>query len=136
MPQTFVIDQAASFTGIAFLSSAPRLEFGSDKQDRTRDGLGKWQIECVAGFRDQFGNASHEVIKVNVAAANDPGAQMSPYTPVQLVNFVVGVVPPEMRKDGRGQDVVRGGTVWYRADEIRPTQQAPAGRPKASATEG
>lgn len=130
MPQTFVIDQAATFDGIAFLGCTPRLEFQSEKQDRTRDGLGKWQVECVAAFKDQFGNASHEIIKVNIAAASDPGAGLGAYTPVQLVGFVVGVVPPEVRKDNRGQDKLVGGTVWYRADALQPVQ---ASAPRRSA---
>ncbi|WP_181725771.1 hypothetical protein, partial [Nocardia gipuzkoensis] len=87
---------------------------------RTPDGRLKWDVQLVAGFRDQFGSSQHEVIKVNVASNTDPGAGLNPYTPVQLINFVVGVVPPEVRKDNRGQEKLVGGTVWYRADEIRP----------------
>ncbi|MBF6358469.1 hypothetical protein IU449_28640 [Nocardia higoensis] len=123
MPQTFVIDQAATFTAVAFLSSAPRMVFGKDgEQDRTVDGLPKWEVQCVAGFRDMRGNASHEVIKVNVAAHTDPGADLASFTPVQLVGFIVGVVPPEVRKDERtGRERLSGGTVWYRADSIRST---------------
>lgn len=135
MPQIFFIDQAATFSGVAFLQSAPRLAFGSDQQDRTRDGLGKWEVQLVAGFRDQFGNPSHEVIKVNVAAGSDPGAGMTQYTPVQLVNFVVGVVPPEVRKDNNGRDKVVGGTTWYRADEIRPLSQPSSGGRRQASTE-
>lgn len=122
MPQTFVIDQAATFTGVAFLASSPRMVFGKDNEhDRTVDGLFKWEVQCVAGFRDQRGNASHEVIKVNIASHTDPGEGIAAYTPVQLTNFVVGVVPPEMKSDGNGGQKIRGGSVWYRADAIRST---------------
>ncbi len=133
MPQTFVIDQAATFTGVAYLSSAPRLIFGKDEQDRTADGLPKWEVQCVAGFRDMRGAASHEVIKVNVACPVDPGSDLAPYTPVQLVNFLVGVVPADVRRDERtGREKVTGGTVWYRADSIRSTATpANVGRTKA-----
>ncbi|WP_181725761.1 hypothetical protein, partial [Nocardia gipuzkoensis] len=75
MPQTFVIDQAASFTGVAYLEAKPKTVFGKpDEQDRTPDGRLKWDVQLVAGFRDQFGSSQHEVIKVNVASNTDPGA--------------------------------------------------------------
>jgi hypothetical protein len=134
MPQTFVIDQAATFAGVAFLQSAPRMVFGSrTEQDRTADGLGKWEIQCVAGFRDSFGGSSHEVIKVNVAASRDPGEGLNPYTPVHLIGFTVGVIPAEMGTDRNGAQKVKGGTTWYRADEVRPTSQP--GRGKSAAAE-
>lgn len=131
MPQTFVIDQAATFAGVAFLQAEPRLAFGTQDQDRTADGTPKWDVQLVAGFRDTFGRSQHEVIKVGVAAHKNPGEGLGPYTPVQLVNFVVGVVPPEVRKDARGQERLTGGTTWYRADEIRPIS-ATGGRRQAS----
>lgn len=127
MPQTFVIDQAATFAGVAFLECSPKTVFGRpDEQDRTPDGRLKWDVQLVAGFRDQFGASQHEVIKVNMASNTNPGDGLNPYTPVQLVNFVVGVVPPEVRKDSRGQEKLVGGTVWYRADELRPISQPAA----------
>jgi hypothetical protein len=133
MPQTFVIDQAASFTGVAFLKATPKTVFGKpDEHDRTPDGRLKWDVQLVAGFRDQFGGDQHEVIKVNVASNTDPGQGLGQYTPVQLVNFVVGVVPPEVRKDSRGQEKLVGGTVWYRADEIRSTATSSGSRAKTS----
>lgn len=136
MPQTFVIDQAATFTGVAFLQSSPRMVFGSrTEQDRTADGLGKWEIQCVAGFRDQFGTGSHEVIKVNVASMRDPGEALTPYSPVHLINFTVGVIPPEMGTDRNGASKVKGGTTWYRADEVRPTSQPGNARGKNAAAE-
>ncbi|MEU4843285.1 hypothetical protein [Nocardia testacea] len=132
MPQTFVIDQAATFAGVAFLESKPKTVFGRpDEQDRTPDGRLKWDVQLVAGFSDQFGGSQHEVIKVNMASNTDPGQGLDPYTRVQLVNFVVGVVPPEVRKDSRGQEKLTGGTVWYRADELRPITSA---APKTRAT--
>lgn len=134
MPQTFVVDQAATFTSVAFLEANPRLQFGSDRQDTLADGTPKWDVQLIAGFRDQFGKTAHEVIRVGVAAGRNPGDGLSPYTPVQLVNFVVGVMPAEIRKDARGQEKVSGGTTWYRADEIRPI--AATGGRKTAATEG
>lgn len=134
MPQMFYVDQAATFTGVAFLQSAPKMAFGTREQDKTTDGLGKWEVQCVAGFRDQFGNPSHEVIKINVASHTDPGQGLNPYTPVQLVNFIVGVVPPEIRKNAQGQEKLVGGSTWYRADSIQSTAQ-PSGRQRPAAGE-
>lgn len=132
MPQTFVIDQAATFSGVAFLQSSPKLGFRSDQQDTLADGRRKWEVQLVAGFRDNFGNSTHEVIKVNVAAHTDPGEGLNPYTPVQLINFVVGVVPAEMASDGNGGSKVKGGSTWYRADEIRSTAVLSNARQKST----
>ena len=136
MPQTFVIDQAATFAGVAFLETVPRLAFGTQDQDRTSEGVPKWDVSLVASFRDAFGRSQHEVIRVGVASPQAPGEGLAPYTPVQLVNFVVGVVPPEIRKDSRtGQDKVSGGSTWYRADAIQPLQQTGGRRQQAAPTE-
>ncbi|WP_207921586.1 hypothetical protein, partial [Micromonospora sp. KC721] len=41
MPQTFIVDQAATFQAVAFLGAEPRIEFGTrDKQETTKDGPG------------------------------------------------------------------------------------------------
>jgi hypothetical protein len=133
MPQIFRIDQAATFSAIAFLEATPKRIFGSSEQDRTADGLPKWDVQLIAGFRDQFGNNAHEVIKVGVASGRNPGEGLAPYTPVALVGFVVGVVPAEIRKNNRGEDRVTGGTTWYRADEVRPIS-APTGQRQAAPT--
>ena len=39
MPATFVVDQAATFSAVVLLSCEPKLAFGSDQQDKTRDGV-------------------------------------------------------------------------------------------------
>jgi hypothetical protein len=45
MPQTFIVDQAATFQAVAFLSAAPKIEYGTrDKQEMTKDGLPKWEV--------------------------------------------------------------------------------------------
>ena len=133
MPQTFVIDQAATFTGVGFLQSSPKMAFQSDQQDALPDGRLKWEVQVVAGFRDNFGNSTHEIIKVNVASATNPGDGLAQYTPVHLINFVVGVIPAEMGTDRNGGQKIKGGSVWYRADEIRSTA-VPSGSRKTNAT--
>ncbi|WP_207921592.1 hypothetical protein, partial [Micromonospora sp. KC721] len=38
MPQTFIVDQAATFQAVAFLGAEPRIEFGTrDKQETTKE---------------------------------------------------------------------------------------------------
>lgn len=136
MPQIFAIDQAATFSGVAFLQATAKTVFGQpDTKDTTQDGRIKWEVQLVAGFKDQFGNPSHEVIKVNVASHTDPGEGLAPYTPVQLVNFVVGVIPPEMGQDRNGGAKIKGGSTWFRADEIRPISAPSGGRRNATPAE-
>jgi hypothetical protein len=127
MPQTFVVDQAATFQAVAFLSAEPKIAFGTrDKQETSADGTPKWTVELVAGFR-QFGKVTSEVIKVSVTSHKNPGEGLGMYTPVNLVNFMVGVNPPEERTNDKGVKRIVGGTAWYRCDEIRPAMQpAPA----------
>lgn len=127
MPQTFIVDQAATFVALAFLSAEPRIEFGTkDKQEMTKDGLPKWDVQVVAGFRDNFGKVSNEVIKVSYAHQKSPAESIGMYQPVQLVNFTVGVMERTARDD---RSKVIGHTIWYRCDEIRPTSTpAPSGK--------
>jgi hypothetical protein len=125
MPQTFVVDQAATFAAVAYLQSGPRLQFGTQMQDSTSDGIPKWDVELVASFRDNFGKLSSEVIKIGVASPKDPGEGMGMYTPVQLVNFVVGVMDKTIKDRNTGETKVVGAQVWYRADALRPTAATP-----------
>ncbi|MEU4541705.1 hypothetical protein AB0G15_43450 [Streptosporangium sp. NPDC023825] len=134
MPQTFIVDQAATFSGLAFLESKPKLKFGSrDVQDTTSDGTPKWEVQLIGGFRDQFGQNAHEVIRVNIASHRDPGEGLGQYTPVHMIRFVVGVTPAEKRVDGQGREKITGGTVWYRADGI---QSAMPGNTRQAKAEG
>lgn len=133
MPQTFVVDQAASFDGIAFLKSTPKTVYGQpDVKDTTQDGRIKWEIRLICAFKDQFGGDQHEIIKVNIASHTDPGDGLAQYTPVQLVNFVVGVVPPKMGTDRDGGQKISGGSTWFRADAIQSATAPSNGRTKAA----
>jgi hypothetical protein len=127
MPQTFIVDQAATFQAVAFLGAEPRIEFGTrDKQEQTRDGLPRWDVQVVAGFRDNFGKVQNEVIKVGYAGPKNPAESIGMYQPVQLVNFTVGVMEKTAKED---KSKVIGFNVWYRCDEIRPTAPpAPSGK--------
>jgi hypothetical protein len=115
MPAQFVVDQAATFNAVVLLSCEPKLAFRSDTQDRSKDGTSKWEAQVVCGFRDSFGRTSNEVLKVGLASAGHPADGVPPFSPVQLVNFVVGV----MEKRSKDGDIT-GVQTWYRCDELRP----------------
>jgi hypothetical protein len=116
----FRIDQAATFAGVAYLSSEPKLKFGSDTdQECLRDGTPKWTVQVIAGFRDSFGKTSNEVLKIGVASYKDPGEGLAVYTPVHLIGFEVGCME-KTKKDQNGQERVIGTQIWFRAGEVRP----------------
>ena len=137
MIQNYVIDQAATFEWLMFLSSGPKTAFGDNyRQETTKDGLPKWQLQFAACFR-QFGRSTNEIVTVGIAAERDPGEDLAPATPVQLVGFEIGVMD---KKNREGQAI--GAQVWYRAQEVRPlsatgtntrgTKQAPQSEAAAS----
>jgi hypothetical protein len=125
----FKIDQAATFQGVAFLSCDPKTAFGQrDRQEQTKDGTPKWEAQVVAMTRDQFGKPATEVLRVGIASHKDPGAGLNPYTPVQLVNFEIGVMEKTKKNPETGEEKVIGVQVWYRAEAIRSNAAAPAGK--------
>jgi hypothetical protein len=127
--QTFVIDQAATFQALAFLSIEPRMEFGSaERQETDREGTPKWDVQLVGAFRGPGGKLSNEVIKVGMTSVKRPGEGLSMYQPVHLVNFVVGITPAKERTGRDGERRVTGGTAWYRCDDIRPASVAPTAK--------
>jgi hypothetical protein len=125
MPQTFVVDQAATFSHVVLLSCDPKLAFQSTDQEKTKDGTPKWELQLVAGFK-AFDRAANEVIKVGIASERNPADTIPQFTPVQLVGFIVGV----MEKRARDGDIT-GVQTWYRADAIRPISATPNGRSKS-----
>ncbi|MQA14712.1 MAG: hypothetical protein GEV09_11215 [Pseudonocardiaceae bacterium] len=114
MIQNFKIDQAATFASVRLLSVEAKAVFGdNDRQETTKDGVPKWEAQLVAGFR-QFGKTQNEIIKASMAAEHDPGEGIAPATPVELIDFEIGVM--EKQRDGQ----VVGVQVWYRCQGIRP----------------
>jgi hypothetical protein len=134
MPAIFFVNQTQSFRGVMFLSSTAKTVFGDNqKQDTTSDGIPKWEVQVVATF-DQFGRAENEILKIGVASYKDPAEALGGMPqPVELVNFRIGVTPVEKRNDKNGVERITGGKVWYQADEVRSTAQAPA--PRAAKSE-
>ncbi|MGH3897203.1 MAG: hypothetical protein ACRDTA_02920 [Pseudonocardiaceae bacterium] len=120
MPQTFRIDQAATFDGVILLSVEPKVAFGGSEQDRNGDGVLKWEAQVVAGFK-AFNRTNNEVLKVGVASYTNPMEGLSAYSPVQLVDFEVGVMARERRNKDTGASEMTGVQIWYRCGEIRST---------------
>ena len=112
MIQNFKIDQAATFDSIRLLSVAPKTAFGDQyRQETTKDGVPKWEAQLVAGFR-QFGRTQNEIIKVGIAAEHDPGEGIAPASPVELVDFEIGVMEKTKRDPNTGEERVIGVQVW------------------------
>ncbi len=61
-----------------------------------------------------------------MVSEKNPGESLTPGTPVELLDFEIGVME---RKNREG--TVVGVQVWYRAGGLRPTSAtAPVGRPR------
>lgn len=123
MPQVFVVDQGATFEAVALLGCNPKTKFGSQEQDVNSAGVPKWELEVVASFKDSFGKTTHETMKVGVAAPKNPADGLGMYTPVQLVNFVVGVMDKTSVDKRTGEIRATGAQIWYRCDAIRPAHR-------------
>jgi hypothetical protein len=117
MLSNFRIDQAATFAGLVYLSSEPKLEMGSNVQATTKDGTKKWEVQVLGAFKGNFGKSSNEVVKIGMAGQTDPCAGLNPFTPVELRDFEVGVME-KTKKDQNGNERVIGVTVWFRCSEV------------------
>jgi hypothetical protein len=115
----FKIDQAATFQGIAFLSCDAKTAFRSTTQETTKDGIPKWEIQVVALFQSSFGRVQNEVLKVGVASHRNPCEGLTPYSPIALVGFEVGVMEKTKRNPETGEEKVIGVQVWYRAEQVK-----------------
>lgn len=132
MPQTFKIDQAATFDGVILLSVEPKTAFGGSEQDRTREGMPKWEAQVVAGFK-AFDRTNNEVLKVGLTSYQNPMDGLTPYTPVQLIDFEIGVMAKERKDKDTGASVMTGVQLWYRCSEIRATSATGIRRPHLAA---
>ena len=118
MPQTYKVDQAATFSTVVLLSVEPKPIFGSDEQDRTSDGVPKWEVQAAAGFH-QFGKITNEILKIGINSHRNPGEGIAPYSPVELVDLEIGVMPKSRKNRDSGDEEMVGVTVWARCSEIR-----------------
>jgi hypothetical protein len=133
VPQTYRVDQAATFTRCVLVEIAPKLVFGTktDEQDVNGDKVPRWNAEVMAGFR-AFGRSVNELIRVGFDAEREP--QIEPFTPVELVDFEIGFMPKERENKKTGVTEMTGVTVWCRCSEIRPISATGSGRRSHLAT--
>lgn len=116
MIQNFQVDQTRTFSSVLFLGVEPKTAFGDPyRQETAKDGTPKWVAQVAAEFR-AFGRPQRELINVGLTGAKDPGDGVAPGTPVELIDFEIGVME---RRNREGQ--VTGVQVWYREGSIRPT---------------
>lgn len=119
-PNSFKIDQAATFQMVMVMDVAPKLKFGSETdQECLKDGTPKWTAQVTAGFRT-FGAPKFAVLAITIASHEDPCQGVQPGMPVELVGLEVGVMDKKVKDRDTGQEKIVGAQVYYRAEGIRP----------------
>jgi hypothetical protein len=126
MPGMITVDQQATFASPPLcMSVGPRLKFGTDVQDVTRNGEKKWSVQVAVSYFPEYGmRGVAEVIEIGLVGA-DPAATIQPGMPVQFDRLRCGVSAPEKTDEGR----VRGGRLYWSADGVRPFSGTGNGRP-------
>lgn len=121
MPGIITVSQQDTFTAAPIVMAvAPKLEFGADTQQVTRDGEKKWTVQAAVSYVPEPGmKAQAEVIEVTVTGA-DPSAEIAPGTPVEFNRLRVGVSAPEQRQRQDGGSRVVGGKLYWMAAGVRP----------------
>ncbi|QWF86088.1 hypothetical protein [Amycolatopsis sp. CA-230715] len=121
-----VIDQSRTFAGLVFLSCAPKMKFGSKtEQDRTKDGVPKWEVEVLGATYTPFGGTANEVVKVGINAVSDPCEGIPAFSPIELGSFSFGVLEKKRKDRDTGVEQIVGISVFFRADEVKLAGQAP-----------
>lgn len=118
-PNSFKIDQAATFQMVMVMDIAPKMKFGSDDQECMKDGTPKWVAQVTAGFRT-FGAPKFAVLPVTIASHEDPSQGVHPGMPVELVGLEVGVMDKKIRDRETKEEKIVGAQVYYRAEAVRP----------------
>lgn len=127
-PQTYKIDQAATFGQLVLLQVEPK-SFNGGPQETTKAGDLKWEAQFLAGFRGFGDKQEYSTIKVGLVGAKNPGEGIAPMSPVELIGFEIGVME-RTKKLPDGTEKIIGVTVWHRAESMRST--ASTGSKRAS----
>jgi hypothetical protein len=122
MATNFVIDQAASFKRAHLIQVDPRIGFGTDKQDTTKEGVPVWQAQVMI-TQENFGRDANEIVKVTIVSPKDPGEGVPPFAPVRLHNLQVGVMATTKRDRNTGTEEITGAGVYFRCDRIEAAIQ-------------
>jgi hypothetical protein len=125
MPGMITVSQQETFsTPPLVMSAGPKLKFGTDTQDVTRNGERKWSVQVAVSYFADYGmRAQAEVIEVGLVGGKAP--EVEPGMPVQFDRLRCGVSAPEKTDEGR----VRGGRLYWSADAVRPFNGSGNGRP-------
>lgn len=122
MPGTFVVDTGRTFAAALLMGSAPKLRFQTTEQDVAADGQRKWEIQAAMTWQAEHGmRPVSEVVSVTCLGGTDPAASIPPGTPIEFMDFRVGISTPERTDRG-----VRGGKPYYQAGGLRPVNGRPA----------
>lgn len=110
----FKIDVPNTFAHLMIMQGGPKIAYGdATRQETTKDGVPKWELEIVAGVK-QFDKVTSKVIKVGVVSSDDPTYNLAVPGFVVLDDLEIGVME---RTDRDGK--VIGFQVWYRASAVR-----------------
>jgi hypothetical protein len=122
MATQFVVDQAASFKRAHLVQVDPRLAFGTDKQDTTKDGVPVWQAQIMI-TQTQFDRDVNEIVRVTIVSPVDPAEGIPPFAPVRLHNLSANVYDASRKNGDTGQREVTGAGVSFRCDRIEAAIQ-------------
>lgn len=122
MPGMITVDQHQTFASPPLVMSVgPRMKFGTDQQDITRNGERKWSCQVAVSYFPDYGmRAVAEVIEVGLTGS-DPSTTIQAGIPVQFDRLRVGVSAPEQRQRDDGGSRVVGGKLYWQADAVRPS---------------
>jgi hypothetical protein len=134
MPGMITVSQQETFaTPPLVMSVGPRMKFGTDQQDVTRDGQRKWSVQVAVGYFADYGmRPVAEVIEVGLVG-EDPSHAVQAGGPVSFDRLRCGIQPPERRDDGKGGTKISGGRLYWSADAVRPFSGNGNGRPVPAA---
>lgn len=117
MPGTIYVDSARTFAAVLCMNAGPKLAFGTDQQDITKDGEKKWLVQAAVTYTSAPGErVVSEVIDVTVLGGDQAPAVKSG-DQIELVDLRIGISAPQARENGKG---IAGGRPWYQASGVRP----------------
>ncbi|OLL89513.1 hypothetical protein Ae406Ps2_6441c [Pseudonocardia sp. Ae406_Ps2] len=120
-PNTFKIDAVATFTMLLLMAVEPKFKFGTTDQECVKgSGIPKWTAQVTAGFPGYEGKVNYQVLPVTIVSNDDPRQAVQPGTPVELIDFEVGVMDKTITDRDSGERKVVGAQVYYRASGLRP----------------
>ena len=122
MATNFVIDQAQSFTRAHLIQADAKLAFGSEVQDKTKDGVPIWTAQIMVTV-PEFGRETNEIIKVTIVSPKDPAEGIPSFAPVRLHNLRVMVYDASRKNGDTGQREVTGAGVSFRCDRVESAIQ-------------